>query len=72
MYRAFKLLPLDKQLLFDKCVIEKKKKKKRKKVHGKASQYPRDHVFRFEPLHVHGKNNQTNKKLLPRTRIGTF
>ena len=55
---ALKLLPLDKQLLLNKCGLMQKA------VHGKAPQYPKDLMIPSERLHVHG-----NKQLLPRTRI---
>ena len=58
---ALKLLPLDKQLLLNKCVLMQKV------VHGKAPQYLKDLMIPFERLHVHG-----NKQLLPRTRIDIF
>ena len=58
---ALKLLPLDKQLLLNKCVLMQKV------VHGKAPQYLKDHMIPSERLHVHG-----NKQLLPRTRIDIF
>ena len=58
---ALKLLPLDKQLLLNKCVLM------RKVVHGKALQYLKDLMIPCERLHVHG-----NKQLLPRTRIDIF
>ena len=58
---ALKLLPLDKQLLLNKCVLIQKV------VHGKAPQYLKDLMFPFERLHVHG-----NKQLVPRTRIDIF
>ena len=58
---APKLLPLDKQLLLNKCVLMQKI------VHGKAPQYLKDLMIPFERLHVHG-----NKQLLPRTRIDIF
>ena len=58
---ALKLLPLDKQLLLNKCVLM------RKVVHGKAPQYLKDLMIPSERLHVHG-----NKQLLPRTRIDIF
>ena len=60
-YCALKLLPLDKQLLLNKCVLMQKA------VHGKAPQYLKDLMIPSERLHVHG-----NKQLLPRTRIDTF
>ena len=58
---ALKLLPLDKQLLLNKCVLMQKV------VHGKAPQYLKDLMIPSERLHVHG-----NKQLLPRTRIDIF
>ena len=58
---ALKLLPLDKQLLLNKCVLMQKV------VHGKAPQYLKDLMIPSERLHVHG-----NKQLLPRTRTGIF
>ena len=58
---ALKLLPLDKQLLLNKCVLM------RKVVHGKAAQYLKDFIIPSERLHVHG-----NKQLLPRTRTDIF
>ena len=58
---ALKLLPLDKQLLLNKCVL------KQKVVHGKAPQYLKGLMIPSERLHVHG-----NKQLLPRTRIDIF
>ena len=59
--RALKLLPLDKQLLCNKCVLMQNV------VHGKAPQYLKDLMIPFESLHVHG-----NKQLLPWERIETF
>ena len=53
---ALKLLPLDKQLLPNKCVLMQKV------VHGKAPQYLKDLMIPSERLHG-------NKQLLPRTRI---
>ena len=58
---ALKLLPLDKQLLLNKCVLM------RKVVHGKAPQYLKDVMSPPERRHVYGK-----KQLLPRTRIDIF
>ena len=58
---ALKLLPLDKQLLLNKCVL------KQKVVHGKAPQYLKGPTIPSEHLHVHG-----NKQLLPRTRTDIF
>ena len=58
---ALKLLPLDKRLLLNKCVVMQKV------VHGKAPQYLKDIMIPSERLHVHG-----NKQLLSRTRIGIF
>ena len=46
--RALRLLPLDKQLLFNECVLM------RKVVHGKAPQYLKDPMIPSERLHVHG------------------
>ena len=57
---ALKLLPLDKQLLLNKCVLMQKV------VHGKAVQY-QDRIIPSERLHV-----QRNKQLLPKTRIFIF
>ena len=58
---ALKLLPLDKQLLLNKCVLMQMV------VHGKPPQYLKDLMFPSERLHVHG-----HKQLLPRTRIDIF
>ena len=58
---AFKLLPLHRQLLLNKCVLMQKV------VHGKAPQYLKDLMIPSERLHVHG-----NKQLLPRTRTDIF
>ena len=58
---ALKLLPLDKQLLLNKCVLMQKV------VHGKTPQYLTKLMVPSERLHVHG-----NKQLLPRTRIDSF
>ena len=58
---ALKLLPLDKQLLLNKCVL------KQKVVHGKAPQYLKGLMIPSERLHVHG-----NKQLFPRTMIDIF
>ena len=58
---ALKLLPLDKQLLLNKCVLMQKV------VHGKAQQYLKDLMIPSERLHFYG-----NKQLLPRTRIDFF
>ena len=60
-WRALRLLPLDKQPLFNECVLMQKV------VHGKAPQYLKDPMIPSERLHVHG-----NKKLLPTARIDTF
>ena len=66
-WRALRLLPLNKQLLFKKCVLMRKKKKKKKKrrgkqvVHDKTPQYLRDHTIHSECLHIH-----ENKYLLTR------
>ena len=57
---ALKLLPLDKQLLLNKCVLMQKV------VHGKTLQYLKKCKVSSE-RHVHG-----NKQLLPRTRIDIF
>ena len=51
---ALKLLPLDKQLLLNKCVIMQKA------VHGKAPQYLKYLMIPSERLHVHG-----NKQFCP-------
>ena len=56
---ALKLLPLDKQLLLNKCVLMQKV------VHGKVPQYLKDLMIPSERLHG-------NKQLLPRTRIDIF
>ena len=58
---ALKLLPLDKQLLLNKCGLMQKA------VHGKAPQYLKDLLIPSDRLHVHG-----NKQLLPRTRTDIF
>ena len=58
---ALKLVPLDKQLLLNKCVLMQKV------VHSKAPQYLKDLMIPSECLHVHG-----NKQLLPRTRSDSF
>ena len=58
---ALKLLPLEKQLLLNKCVLMQMV------VHGKPRQYLKDLMIPSERLHVHG-----NKQLLPRTRIDLF
>ena len=58
---ALKLLPLDKQLVLNKCVLMQKV------VHGKAPQYLKYLMIPSECLHVRG-----NKQLLPRTRIDIF
>ena len=58
---ALKLLPLDKQLLLNECVLMQKV------VHAKAPQYRKDLMIPSERLHVHG-----NKQLLLRTRIDSF
>ena len=58
---ALKLLPLDKQLLLDKCVLM------RKVVHDKAREYLKNLMIPSERLHAHG-----NKQLLPRTRTDIF
>ena len=58
---ALKLLPQDKQLLLNKCVLMQMV------VHGKAPQYLKDLMIPSERLHVHG-----NKQLLPRTRTDIF
>ena len=46
---ALKLLPLDKQLLLNKCVLM------RKVVHGKAPQYLKDVMSPPERRHVYGE-----------------
>ena len=51
-------LPLDRQLLLNKCVLIQKV------VQGKAPQYLRDLMIPSERLHIYG-----NKQLLPRARI---
>ena len=48
--RAPKLPPLDKQLLFNKCVLIQK-------VHDKAPQYLKDLMIPSERLQVHENNN---------------
>ena len=53
--RALKLLPLDKQLLFNMCVLMQKL------VHGKAPKYLKDVTTPSERLHVHGNKQQTNR-----------
>ena len=58
---ALKLLPLDKQLLLNKCVLMQKV------VHGTDPQYLKDLMISSQRLHVH-----ENKQLLPRTRIDIF
>ena len=58
---ALKLLPLDKQLFHNKCVLMQKV------VHGKAPQYLKDLMIPSQRLHRHG-----NKQLLPRTRTDIF
>ena len=45
---AFQLLPLDKQLLLNKCVLMQKV------VHGKTPQYLKDLMIPSERLHIHG------------------
>ena len=55
--RALKLYSLDKQLLWNKCVLMQKV------VHGKAPLYLKDLMIPFERLHVY-----RNKQLLPRAR----
>ena len=45
---AFKLLPLDKQLLLNKCVLTQKI------VHGKTPQYLKELMIPSDRLHVHG------------------
>ena len=52
---ALKLLPLDKQLLLNKCVLMQKV------VHGKAPQYLKDLMIPSQRLHLH-----SNKQLLPK------
>ena len=51
---SLKLLPLDKQLFLNECVLMQKV------VHGKAPHYLKDLMIPSERLHVHG-----NKQLLP-------
>ena len=58
---ALKLLPLDKQLLLNSCVLMQKV------VRGKAPQYLKDRMIPPDRVHVRG-----NKPLLPRTRIDIF
>ena len=58
---ALKLLPQDKQLLLNKCVLMQMV------VHGKAPQYLKDLMIPSERLRVH-----ENKQLLPRTRTDIF
>ena len=60
-YCTLKLLPLDEQLLLNKCVLMQNV------VRGKAPQYLKDLLIPSERLHAHG-----NKQLLPRTRIDIF
>ena len=50
--RALKLLPLDKQLLFSKCVLMSKV------VHGKAPQYLKNLMILSGRLHVDGKKKK--------------
>ena len=45
---ALQLLPLDKQLLLNKCVLMQKV------VHGKTPQYLKDLMIPSERLHIHG------------------
>ena len=49
---AFKLLPLDKQLLLNKCV--------QKIVHGKTPQYLKELMIPSDRLHVHGNTLKKN------------
>ena len=58
---ALKLLPLDRQVFLNKCVLMQNV------VHGKAPQYLKDLMIPSEHLHVHG-----NKQLLSRTKINIF
>ena len=55
---TLKLLPLDKQLLLNKCVLMQKA------VHGKAPQYLKDLMIPSEHLQVHG-NKQLLRNSLP-------
>ena len=58
---TLKLLPLDKQLLLNKCVLMQKV------AHGKAPQYLKDLMIPSKRDHVHG-----NKQLSPRARTDIF
>ena len=58
---ALKLLPLDKPLLLNKCVLMQKV------VNSNFPQYLKDLMIPSERLHVDG-----NKQLLPRTRTDIF
>ena len=58
---ALKLLPLEKQLLLNNCVLMQKV------VHSKTLQYLKHLMIPFECLYIHG-----NKQLLPKTRTDIF
>ena len=60
-YCTLKLLPLDKQLLLNKCVPMQKV------VHGKALEHLKDLMIPCQRLHVHG-----NKPVFPRAKIDIF
>ena len=62
--RALKFLPLDNQLLLNKCVLCVLMQKI---IHGKASQYLKDLMIPSKRFPVHG-----NKQILPTTRIAIF
>ena len=58
---ALKLLPLDKQLLLNNCILMQKV------VHSKTLQYLKHLMIPSECLYIHG-----NKLLLPKTRTDIF
>ena len=64
---ALKLLPLDKQLLLNKCVLMQKV------VHGTDPQYLKDLMISSQRLHVHGNNNSCPEQgLISLKRVSPF
>ena len=63
---ALKLLPLDKQLLLNKCVLMQKV------VHGKAPQYLKDLMIPSERLHVRGNSFCPEQGLISLKRVSPF
>ena len=64
---ALKLLPLDKQLLLNKCVLMQTV------VQGKDPQYLKDLMIPSERLHVHGNNSFCSEQgLVALKRVSPF